>query len=379
MNKIVKILIIILLLNILTGCWDRRDIEDRVPVLAIGIDSIKQEDSEVTKKNKVKVTIQAPIASKMEEKGGEDVTWVVSSVGNSIAGAINNLQDKMNQQLFFGHLRVIVFNQQLAKEGLNKYLNYFRNLPEIRRLGWLLVSQNGAESVIKSKPKLEAIPAIYLMHMLNNGSDIGKIPDLRLGDFFVQLSNPGQEPIAVMIKSNEEEIDYIGLGIFEGDKFVGSLSEAETIYYQRILGVNDKGNLIISDPTTEIDRLTIKIEEVTTNLKPELVDDNLTLHINTEVEARVTEQLSQSNLSREKIVREIETRIENKMKQEMITIIKKTQNKFQADIWGIGEYVRAYYPDYWDKIDWHQKYSEINLQVEVTAYIRQVGMIIFQD
>ncbi|GAB6099679.1 Ger(x)C family spore germination protein [Halanaerocella petrolearia] len=379
MKKIVKLLIIILLLNLLSGCWDRRDIEDRVPILAIGIDFVEAEKKQVTKENKIKVTIQAPIASKMAEKGGEDVTWVVSSVGNSIAGAINNLQNKMNQQLFFGHLRVIVFDQQLAKEGINKYLNFFRNLPEVRRLSWLLVSQNGARNVIKSKPKLESVPAIYLMHMLNNGVDMGKIPNLRLGDFFIHLSNPGEEPAAVMVKANKEEIDYIGLAVFEEDKFVGSLSESETIYYQRILGVNDKGNLIISDPTTEIDRLTISVEEVYTYLKPKLKADQLIININIETETKITEQLNQSNLSREEVVREIESRIENKLRKEIRTVIQKTQNKFQSDIWGVGEYVRAYYPDYWQNITWSQKYPQIKLKVDVQAYIRQVGMIKFQD
>ncbi|AGB40050.1 germination protein, Ger(X)C family [Halobacteroides halobius DSM 5150] len=379
MKRIVKILIIILVLNLLTGCWDRRDLEDRVPILAIGIDFAEDKNNQVAKKNKIKITIQAPIPAKMAEKGGDNVTWVVTATGNTIAEAINEMQTKMNQKLFFGHLRIIVFSQELAKTGIRQHLNFFRNLPEIRRLSWLLVAKKSAEDVIKAKPKLESISAVYLMHMLNNGVNMGQIPNLRLGDFYVKLADPGAQPSAVLVKANKDVIDYIGLGVFEGDELVGTLSESEAIYYQRILGVNDKGSLVISDPTTEIDRLTIKIEGVSTYLRPKFENKELVMHINTEVEGKVIEQLNQSNLSKEKVVRRIEKRIEIKLKKEIKKLIRKTQDKFQADIFGVGEYVRAYYPNYWNSIEWHNKYPKLKIDVETQAYIRQVGMIKYRD
>ncbi|WP_018249392.1 Ger(x)C family spore germination protein [Orenia marismortui] len=378
MRKIVKLLIIIMLMNLLTGCWDRRDIEETVPVLGIGIDFIKEEERELTKSSRVKVTVQIPIPANMEQ--GEDVVWVMSSVGESIAGAIDNLQNKLNQELFFGHLQVIIFSQDVAKEGINKFLNYFRNLPQIRRLSWLLISENNAEDIIKSEPKLESIQALYLSHMLNNGAKTGRIPDLRLGDFFIRLSNPGQESTVVMIKANKEIIDYIGLAVFDGDEFVGSLDQPETLYYQRLMGTSGSGsNLVLSsDPTTEIDPLTIQIQEVSSKIRPIVKNKELKMNINIKVEAKVIEQLNQSNLGREKIVHQIEKRIENKIKSEVDKVIRKTQKKFQSDVWGFGEYVRAYYPSYWQKINWKQKYSKIKFNLEVKAYIRQVGMIKFE-
>ncbi|TDX51757.1 Ger(x)C family spore germination protein [Orenia marismortui] len=378
MRKIVKLLIIIMLINLLTGCWDRRDIEETVPVLGIGIDFIKEEERELTKSSRVKVTVQIPIPANMEQ--GEDVVWVMSSVGESIAGAIDNLQNKLNQELFFGHLQLIIFSQDVAKEGINKFLNYFRNLPQIRRLSWLLISENNAEDIIKSEPKLESIQALYLSHMLNNGAKTGRIPDLRLGDFFIRLSNPGQESTVVMIKANKEIIDYIGLAVFDGDEFVGSLDQPETLYYQRLMGTSGSGsNLVLSsDPTTEIDPLTIQIQEVSSKIRPIVKNKELKMNINIKVEAKVIEQLNQSNLGREKIVHQIEKRIENKIKSEVDKVIRKTQKKFQSDVWGFGEYVRAYYPSYWQKISWKQKYSNIKFNLEVKAYIRQVGMIKFE-
>ncbi len=365
-------------MNLLTGCWDRRDIEETVPVLGIGIDFIKEEERELTKSSRVKVTVQIPIPANMEQ--GEDVVWVMSSVGESIAGAIDNLQNKLNQELFFGHLQVIIFSQDVAKEGINKFLNYFRNLPQIRRLSWLLISENNAEDIIKSEPKLESIQALYLSHMLNNGAKTGRIPDLRLGDFFIRLSNPGQESTVVMIKANKEIIDYIGLAVFDGDEFVGSLDQPETLYYQRLMGTSGSGsNLVLSsDPTTEIDPLTIQIQEVSSKIRPIVKNKELKMNINIKVEAKVIEQLNQSNLGREKIVHQIEKRIENKIKSEVDKVIRKTQKKFQSDVWGFGEYVRAYYPSYWQKINWKQKYSKIKFNLEVKAYIRQVGMIKFE-
>ncbi|OCL28426.1 hypothetical protein U472_00635 [Orenia metallireducens] len=377
MKKVSKLIIIILIMNILSGCWDRRDIEATVPVLGVGIDFVEEKDRNLTKSNKVKVTIQVPVPANMEQ--GEDVVWIISSIGESVAGAIDNLQNKLNQELFFGHLQVVIFSQDIAKEGINKYLNFFRNSPQIRRLSWLLIAEDTAEGIIKSEPKLESIQSIYLAHMLNNGVSTGRIPDIRLGDFFIRLSNPGEQATAVMLKADKEIIDYIGLGIFEGDEFVGSLNQPETLYYQRALGVpNDTSNLVLAcDPTTEIDRLTIKMQEVSSKLQPELKDGEIIMKIKLKVEAKVLEQLNKNNLGREEVVYQIERRIENKLKREIDKVIEKTQSKFQSDIWGFGEHVRAHYPNYWNKINWEEEFPKIKIITEVKAYIRQVGMINF--
>ncbi len=375
----IRIRLIILLICIvlfLSGCWDRRDIEESGPILGLAIDFIEDKDRQITKSNKIKVTIQSPVPTNMES--GEDVVWIISSEGESVAGAIDNLQNKINQELFFGHLQVIIFGQDIAKEGVNKHLNFFRNLAEVRRLSWIAVAKNKAEDIIKSKPKLEKIQAIYLTHMLNSGARTGRISDLRLGDFFISLSNPGQDPATIMLNSKNEIIDYIGLGVFKGDQLIGSLNQPESLNYQRVLGRGANSNLVIScDPTTEIDSLVVEIQEINSNVKPKLKHGKLSMDINLQLEAKIKEQLNQRNLGKEEIIAEIEQRIENKLKKEVENVIYKTQNKFQADIFGFGEYIRAYYPKYWQKIKWREEYSNMSIKVNVKAYIRQVGMINF--
>jgi len=51
------------------------------------------------------------------------------------------------------------------------------------------------------------------------------------------------------------------------------------------------------------------------------------------------------------------------------------QQKYNADIFGFGELVRAYLPEEWQKIDnWREEFKKAELEVEVETKIRRSGM-----
>lgn len=49
--------------------------------------------------------------------GGQNTVWVIEVVGHSIDDALMNLQQQISGRLFFGHLRVIVVSEAVAKKG----------------------------------------------------------------------------------------------------------------------------------------------------------------------------------------------------------------------------------------------------------------------
>ncbi len=119
-KRISPILIFLLIFPMLTGCWDRLEIEDRAVVLAIAIDEAKpqeaNESSNATqilknpKSNKglIRITVQIAVPGRIPlgtggtggGPAGQKPVWVLSSVGSTIYDSLMNLQQQLADRLF---------------------------------------------------------------------------------------------------------------------------------------------------------------------------------------------------------------------------------------------------------------------------------------
>ncbi|MGG2480269.1 hypothetical protein [Brevibacillus borstelensis] len=131
------VLILALLLPFLTGCWDRTEIETRANILGIAIDvsedNQQMHESEVNhmtgifpepNKKLIQITAQIavpgriPLGPESGSNGSQKPVWLVSTVGHTLDDAILNLQQEIADRLFFGHLRVIIVSNEVARKGL---------------------------------------------------------------------------------------------------------------------------------------------------------------------------------------------------------------------------------------------------------------------
>lgn len=191
-NLIKKILVFLLIVPLLSGCWDRLEIEDRAVILAIGVDEAKPGDEKEaskatqilklnprTNKGLLRITVQIAVPGRIplgtgSEAGspsGEKPVWVLSSVGYTIEDCLMNLQQQLADRLFYGHLRVIqegsVPYVQLKKESNIEIsgLAYFR---DDKMVGTSTALQIGHYMSIK-----EINPGGYsVMHELPSGTRV---------------------------------------------------------------------------------------------------------------------------------------------------------------------------------------------------------------
>lgn len=190
-----SLLVILSLPFVIAGCWDRQEIEERTSVVAIGVDKVKKENTSL-----LRVTVQIPIPNQIASgaggggggKSGLEAVRVMSSTGRTFLEAINNLQKRLNQQLFYGHTRIIAFGEEAARNGVDSIIDGLRRDPQIRRLLWPIVIKGEALDLLKANPKLEQIPTVFLMSMIEIDTKLRRIPDITLGKFYIALSNTAE-------------------------------------------------------------------------------------------------------------------------------------------------------------------------------------------
>lgn len=127
MSFVVKRLLAPLLtLLLLSGCWERKEVNDIAIVTATGVDLLDDESIRVT----VLLAVPRLIGTTSAQGGGESklessAGWIVSEQGKTVMDAFTGLQDKLPRKLFLSHNRTIVVGEKLARNGIFPLLDFF--------------------------------------------------------------------------------------------------------------------------------------------------------------------------------------------------------------------------------------------------------------
>lgn len=400
-TKSVKLSCILLLtVPFVTGCWDRLEIEERAVVLGISIDlaesGAEKEEEEVShlrgsfpapEEGMIRVAAQIALPGRIplgpgEGGGGNEgsgqTVWVIDVVGHSIDDALMNLQQQISGKLFFGHLRVIVVSEAMAKRGLQNLNDYLRRNSEVRRMVWMMIAKGNAKKFMTASPKLERVPSLYLLSTLDYAVKLGKFPNDYVGLYWSNSSKKGQEgflPYVEMMKA--QNINLSGMAYFKGDKMAGVTKTFEIAGYMGIKGLNPagyrgvirlNGGSVMVVATHRESKFDVQIENDRPYFK---------VYVQTEInlEEKINEQIL---VESDKVLKSIEEQNKKSLKKTYESLIKQTQEK-ESDIFGFGEYLRAKKPWYWDrkirsKERWQEAYKDVEVEVSVNTRVRRIGM-----
>ena len=398
--RFILISIFFLLFPLLSGCWDSQEIEQRATVLAIGIDqaSNKEEDtqseggtthldkqSSEPQEELIKVTAQIAVPGRIplgptQGQSSNSSVLVVKVVGHTIQDAMINLQQQVAYETFLGHLRIIVLNEKVAKKGTQRFNDFLRRNPQIRRTASLAVSKEPAADYMKLVPELQRVPSLYLADMVDNLSALGRFPPSFIGLFWTILSSKGQDPyLPYLTIKDKKSIQLSGLAYFSGEKMVGKTSPLEIGDFMAIRGIGKGGYSAFIKVPGQDEYVLVRAISRKTKVKVNLKDGKPHVDIKVRYESEIEEKTSQSILINDsKVIRKIENEASKEITISLKRFISKTQ-KSESDIFGFGEHVRAEYPKYWNnqigtKEKWNRVYKDITYHVHVDSSIHRVGM-----
>lgn len=388
---------IFLLIPILSGCWDSQEIEQRATVLAIGIDAAKPEDEKepeishlrnkfpIPTEDMIKLTVQIAVPGRIplgpEVPGGtEKPVLIISVIGHTLEDALHNLQQQVADEVFLGHLRIIVLNEEIAKKGTQQFNDFLRRNPEIRRTASLVVAKESASTYMKLAPELERVPSLYLADMVDNLARLGKFPPHFIGLYWTLLSSKGQDPVLPYLSLKKgSNIELSGMAYFQEDRMVGKTTPLEIGVYMSIIGVNKGGySAFVSVPGTDE---VVLVRAVSRKTKINVSIKNGKPHVDIKVryESEIDEKHSPSiSLSDSKIIDKIGSEASKDTAKSIRSLIAKTQ-EVRSDIYGFGEHFRGKLPKYWQakvktKEKWEEIFQELTYDVQVETHIHRVGM-----
>lgn len=193
-KKLLIIIVIIIFIMAFSSSYFSLSMDNLAYVLAIGIDKSDE--------NKLQVSFQFSTTSAIGESGGSTskIPTVVNTVNaSSLSNAINLMNSYLGKQVNMSHCKVIVFSEELAKEGISSEIYTLINDTQIRPSANIIVSKTDSKYYIeKTEPELESLISKYYEILTNSSQYTGFTPDATIGDFFNSLVCKTCSPHAIL-------------------------------------------------------------------------------------------------------------------------------------------------------------------------------------
>lgn len=368
------ILILLISLVFITGCWDMVEINQRIFPYSIGIDLNPEEGDPYI------ITVSFPnIYSIGKNATQEERIFVISTTATSLFEGASQLSTRLQYPFYFKHLRVLVLGQELAKKGhlVKQVLDGINRDYVINKKVRLVAAEGMASDLLQAATSAIRQQVIEgpLFSMLKDDRRTPRFTAQTLTDFIRDTDMSG---VAIMprVANHGNDIKVFGGCIFKDYEFIGYLGELENMSVALIRG-KIKEDLI--DVPFEDVNISYSITNADVNKELIKKGNNIGIKISVEVEGTLKEYIfEKETVGRDdNLLRRMEKAIERALKEEIEKTIEKLQKEYKADVIGIGEYIYKFHPKIWKEVssDWDDIFSEMDIDVEVTAYIRRRGLV----
>ncbi|MDW8802541.1 Ger(x)C family spore germination protein [Clostridium sp. A1-XYC3] len=385
-RRIAIILIFISMASLLTGCWSKRELNELSIATAIGID--KSGD-----KYTVSVQLMNPSEIAGQKSSGQRAASVVyKAEGKSIFEALRRMTLSTSRRIYVSHVRVIIFGEQVSREGIKDLLDFLSRDHEMRSNVYMLTAKNSrAEDVLSILSVVEKIAAnkIYLS-LRSSEQSWAATSVVKLDELIDSISSKGRDAVmnGVLVKGNLEigstneniknsqppailAIDNIG--VFKKDKLIGWLSEKEGIGYNQIMGKIKSTVVTVNSP--EGGNVGIEIKNSKSSVKGKVENGKPKIYIDFKASGNVGDVQSTVDVTKAENIRKLEAETEKNMEKNMKEVIERAQKEFQSDIFGFGEAIRRSNPKEWKKIEknWNNGFKDLPVDINTTVTIKQIG------
>ena len=375
-KRFVLIIICILLVLSIAGCWNRRELNTFSILIGSGIDKAEEVGM-------ILLTAQVVKVAELKKDGGGDADpySTIETAGKSVFDALRNLTKETNRKIYLPHSQILIFGEEIAAEGVRSYVDFYVRDHEPRLREKVLVCKGKVREILEAKSDIEKIPAMGISKLVDAQSATSQATEVTLKDFSSRLMSKTTAPVAPMIQKvgeGEDEVLHIsGMAIFKQDKLVGELIGSEA---RGLLWVIDKiksGIIVVDCPYTEEEgSLSLEIIRAGSKITPEIKEDVIHIKVEIKEEGNIGDQECDCELTLEDII-SIEKKKAVVIQGEIISALEIAQ-ELNTDIFGFGDAVHRKYPKEWKDLEkrWDEVFPEVEVEIIVDAKIRRQGILI---
>lgn len=415
-------LIIILTLStfLLTGCYNKKELDNLAYVIALGADVGSGDELNIT----YQIAVPVKISSDSGKTGEENyITHTVTA--NSLYTGNSKVNSLTSKEVNLSHVKLIVYSEELAKQDLSGHINGIVSNVAIRPKTTVALCKGKAQEFLeKITPNLEASPARYYELLFESQKYTDDTIASELINFYSKASALDQATTLLILsnqsgddekssktkneenlqneqqitgisnksdqngkndagnsgggedKKSKSETKFLGIAAFNGGKMVGTIPEELVASHLILTSALKNGNLTVDDVAEKNKLVSVHLRQ-NKCCKFDVNLENKTPEIN--IAVNLTAKLQSSNSTTDYLTNKnkiaLKKKIEEKLEEQLNEYFKLTQD-FNSDIAGLGKYVKTKYLtwDEFEKSNWLENYknTKINVKVNVDLNVSRV-------
>ena len=404
-NLIYIIFFLVLLIFFIYGfsvSYTSHNISNLAYVLALGID--KGENA------KLKISAQFAKNTISSENGSSDSSSnniLTACEADSIFSALNILNSYIGKEINLAHCSVIIFSEEIAKEGLYNEVYSIANNEEIRPSTNFVISNCSAYDYLNNtNPIIENLTTKYFDTFSITSRFTGYFSNITIGNFFHNLVQGNYDSTAIMgglnltARSEENKQDSgnnnssedssdssdtsnrnsssqnfenssnqnvqitpdnliagsssivgkrgnenLGLAVFNKDKYCGQLTATETICHLLIANEINTCIFTIPNPFNENDSIEVQIiPEKKSKISSNYDNDNFKFVIDLYLNANIIDIEKNLNFEDPEVLEKFATSLTNSLNSKFEKYFKKVSKEYNSDIDKFYLSILKYFP-----------------------------------
>ncbi|WP_164821724.1 Ger(x)C family spore germination protein [Paenibacillus koleovorans] len=324
----------VLLLAMLPGCWDLKEIVNRNYIASIGFDFVD---------NEYKVYVQLlDFSSIAKQASGKPVapaqTWIGMAEGKTVIHALNNLYRSSQQQTDWDHVNSILLTERAMEQGIDQLLDGLFRFRSVRYTCWVF-------STKMDIPELLGVNSFFnqsaIRTLLHSPHDLyaqrSYIRPIRYVDLVKSAKEPGQtaripslhmsEDTWLMNDKPDPKMSIDGLyAVRIGEKPVW-FSEKQAAGVRWFEQKFDESPMILMKGTTTIG--TVKLVRHTSRIQVDVENEEPVFHFLMRIRANLVELKEQ--LSEEELSKLTESLITKEIEATMTRAVERNTDLFQLE------------------------------------------------
>lgn len=392
MKRIRKSLLAILCVCFLTGCWNKRELNQIAIVSAVGFDLNK--DGQLV--GTFQIINPDNVAGALQGGGGQNPsTTIYGSAGGNMMELDSRTSGKISRDMYFAHANLIVFSEKLARDhGFNRVLDTLERSPEFRTTTRVIIARDGkASDTVETLTAIDKVNAEKIIHTMENAEKRGgRSYVASIQQIVKNLETPGREPFIAgfrtkgdkkkgdkmdNIQSSDPEVNLeaAGLAIFKDGRLIGWLDGAKARGTVWIFNRVRNGDISIKWKNKK-EAIAYHLLREKTKIKAYMKNGKPAILITIRAEGDIREADVPIDLSNPDNLPAIEDELSKTLKKQIEETVQEVQKK-KTDIFGFGERIYRSYPNQWKKLDknWNDEgFTKLEVNVDVETFIRRTGL-----
>lgn len=357
-----KLLTIILVVSLLSGCAHPRVIDEVNMSQAIGYD--------INKNGMIEGFFVIPIFQQ-EKMGKYQILSGKSTATSDIQAVVSKKADK---QVVLGQTRIILFSEEIVhKIGLTELTDYLYREPQLGNRVILAIVEGKVKDIIDTKPPNNNVNiGVFLSDLIHQQIANGNGPETNLHLFLGNFLESGGDTYLPLIKKRNNELEVSGVVLFHEKKIVSKVSTKDMFVFKTLIqshkrGIykfkmkNKKNNKVVVESIRSRSTYDVSTSKRKPSIKIKLI-----------IKGQIKESLVNETLTNRKMINKIEQELEKDLTKQATQLIKDFQQK-NIDPLSLKKKYHAKNKKTTYK-EWNIIYPHMDITVETEVRIPQTGI-----